>query len=109
MSCTNSTTAPTLPRVTVWRSCREGAIPLQNTPRPSALRLRAHLSELRRLRTEREEGLLPVYNSHLMVPAQGMVHTQIGDTPEITGVFTAVPSFSQIRSRDLPRLVGTSG
>lgn len=62
----------------------EGAISLQNIVRPSALRLKAHLPEVRRQKTGRESHFVAkevcCQCTILMAPVQGMVHSQISDT-----------------------------
>lgn len=74
----------------------EGAISLQNIVRPSALRLKAHLPEVRRQKTGRESHFIAkevccqrtvlmakevcCQRTILMAPVQGMVHLQISDT-----------------------------
>lgn len=62
----------------------EGAISLQNIVRPSALRLKAHLPEVRRQKTGRESHFIAkevcCQRTVLMAPVQGMVHSQISDT-----------------------------
>lgn len=101
----------TLPQPEASQGCsvkviREGAVSLQNPLRPSAPRLRAHLSVLERQRTESKSRSIAKGVCYQCSTSHG-AHTD-SDTPEITGVLTQCHPPHRAGAEDLPRGVGTS-
>lgn len=87
----DSSPALLLPRVTVWWSCRGRCHFSTKHSKTLSFQIEGpsastEVTEDRKGKSlHRKGGLLPTYNPYLMVPVQGMVHTQISDTLRITG------------------------